>query len=124
MATLREVKAKLRELGLENEYGYRAETRLIPESLEAGEHMLSITSGIREGRRWYLLITEGRLLLLSKPTMASPSLIAIPREEIRSIDGKKGLFFASVTVDTEQGSYSFSNVLKKSFFHFISTARN
>lgn len=119
MATLKQIKARLRELGLENEYGYRAETKLIPKSLEADEELLQMSSGIREGRRWYLVLTPRRLLFLTKPSLGSPGLIAIEREKIKSVTDHKKLFFASLTVETEEGEYVFSNVLKKSIPSFL-----
>lgn len=119
MATLKEIRARLRQLGLENEYGYRAEAKLIPRALEEGESLLQITSGVREGQRWLLLLTERRVLLLSKPTMGSPKVVGIPREEIRGAEGKRGLFFASLTLETASDRYRFSNVLKKSFPAFL-----
>ncbi len=122
MATLRQIKVRLRELGLENEYGYRAETKLIPDALEEGETLLHITSGIREGRRWYVLLTEGRILFLTKPTMGSPHLVAIDADGVRRVHGRKGLLFGSLGIETDEGSYSFSNVLKKSLNPFLETA--
>lgn len=119
MATLKQIKARLRELGLENEYGYRAETKLIPKSLEADEELLQMTSGIREGRRWYLVLTPRRLLLLTKPTLGTPGLVAIEREKIKGVTDRRKLFFASLTIETEEGEYVFSNVLKKSLPSFL-----
>ena len=119
MATKKEIKDRLRALGLENEYGYRAEAKLIPESLEAGEHLRAITSGIRESRRWFIILTEGRLLMLTKPTLGRPHLVAVQRDEVKGIEGHRGLLFGSLTVETAEGVYSFSNVLKKSLPHFL-----
>ncbi len=116
---LKEIKQNLRKLGLESEYGYRPEIKLIPDSLDAGESLLAISSGIRKGRRWYIVLTEKRLLMLTKPTMGSPSLIALDRAVIQQIEKKKGLLFASITVKTEEGKYRFSNVLKKSVAPFL-----
>ena len=119
MATKKEIKDRLRALGLENEYGYRAETKLIPESLAESENLLAITSGIRQGRRWFIILTEGRLLMLTKPTMGKPHLVAVQRDEVRGLEGSRGLLFGSLTVETAEGVYAFSNVLKKSLPHFL-----
>jgi hypothetical protein len=119
MATLKEIRARLRQLGLENEYGYRAEAKLIPRALEGDEELLQITSGVREGQRWLLIVTARRLVLLSKPTMGSPNVIAIPREDLRTVRGRRGLLFGSLTLETGTDTYSFSNVLKKSLPGFL-----
>ncbi|TVR68369.1 MAG: hypothetical protein EA427_10680 [Spirochaetaceae bacterium] len=123
MATMKEIRARLRVLGLENEFGYRREIKRLPECLERDETLIAITSGIREGARWYILLTEHRLLLLSKPTMADPRLVGIKREEIRHTEHRKGFFLASLRIDTIGGSYTFTNVLKKSLPSFLSALR-
>jgi len=122
MPSLKEIMSRLRELGLESEYRYRAETRRIPECLDASETLRGITSGIRSGRRWMILVTEGRILLLTKPTISSPDLIALDRTDIRDVTTERGLIFGTVTIVTEKDSYTFSNVLKKSLPTFISAA--
>ncbi len=119
MPSLKEIAARLRELGLESEYRYRAETRRIPECLSGSETLLGITSGIRGGRRWLVLCTEGRILFLTKPTLGTPDLIAFDRSDIRGVEGRKGLFFASVSISTNRDTYTFSNVLKKSLPSFL-----
>jgi hypothetical protein len=119
MTSLKDISSRLRELGLENEYRYRAETRRIPECLEGSETLRAITSGIRGGKRWLLLLTEHRLLLLTKPTMGSPDLIAIDRTRIRNVSAEKGLFFGTVTIITETDTYTFTNALKKSLPTFL-----
>lgn len=119
MPTIKEIKARLRELGLENEFGYRAETRRIPECLEQDETLRGITAGIYQGRRWYVLLTEQRLLLLAKPTMGSPRLVAIEFGQVRNIAIKKGLIFGTLTIETTTDSYTFTNVLKKSIPSFL-----
>lgn len=122
MASLKEIKARLHELELANEYGYRSEIKLLPNALEAGERLLALSSGIREGRRWYLVFTERRLLLLAKPTMGDPRLISIPREDILEVDARRGLIFAKIQVRTTRDSYTFTNVLKKSLPTFLGEA--
>lgn len=119
MPSMREIKARLRELGLENEFGYRAESRRIPECLEQDETLRAITSGLREGRRWYVLLTENRILYLAKPTLADPRLVAINRSEVLNVEEKRGLFFGSLTIRTAQDTYTFTNVLKKSLPSFL-----
>jgi hypothetical protein len=119
MATMREIRARLRQLGLETEYGYRHDTKLIPGILEGDEQLLQITSGVRKGQRWLLLITQRRLLLVTKPTMGAPTIVEIPREELLGAEGRKGLLFGSLTVRSSAGEYTFSNVLKKSLPQFL-----
>jgi hypothetical protein len=69
-----------------------------------------------------ILVTEGRILLLTKPTISSPDLIALDRTDIRDVTTERGLIFGTVTIVTEKDSYTFSNVLKKSLPTFISAA--
>jgi hypothetical protein len=121
MPSMKEIRARLRELGLENEFGYRKEIKSVPECLHRDESLLAITSGIREGKRWYILVTEGRVLILSKPPLGQLRLIGIERSAVQSVESKRGLFFATVTVATGEGTYTFTNVLKKSLPSFLST---
>lgn len=120
MPTMQEIKARLRELGLENEFGYRTETRRIPECLERDETLRGITAGIYGGRRWYVLLTERRLLLLAKPTLGSPQLIEIKHDQVKDLAIKKGWIFGTLTITTATDSYTFTNVLKKSIPSFMS----
>jgi hypothetical protein len=119
MATLKEIRKRLRQLGLESEYGYRAEAKLIPGVLEADEELQRISSGVREGQRWILLLTPRRLLFLAKPTMGDHRSVALPREAIRRVDGKRGVFFARLEIESDAGTYRFTNVLKKSLASFL-----
>lgn len=116
---MNEIRARLRELGLENEFGYRREAKLLPDCLESDETLQAITGGIREGARWYILLTERRLLLLSKPSLGQVRLIGLDRSEIRQVEPRKGLIFASLSIETTQGAYTFTNVLKKSLPPFM-----
>jgi hypothetical protein len=122
MASLKEIKARLHELELGNEYGYRSEIKLLPNALAAGETVLALSSGIREGRRWYLVFTEQRLLLLAKPTMGDPRLISLPREDLVEVTGHRGLIFGKIQVRTALDTYTFTNVLKKSLPSFLGEA--
>ena len=48
-----------------------------------------------------------------------PNVIAIPREDLRTVQGRRGLLFGSLTLETGTDTYSFSNVLKKSLPGFL-----
>ncbi|MFO8064055.1 MAG: PH domain-containing protein [Spirochaetia bacterium] len=118
MATLHQIQARLKELGLQNDYGYRRETRLLPNVLEADEQLLAVTSGVLNGMRRLVVLTERRLLFVSKPTMGEPRLFAVPREDLVAVRGSKGLVFGSLSFETADGTYRLDNVLKKSMAQF------
>lgn len=122
MSSMKEIRSRLRDQGLENEYGYRKEVRLIPECLTHGEEFLAMSSGIRDGTRWFIVATSSRLLLLTKPSVGDLRLIGIVRDEIRSLSARRGLIFGSLQIETTQGSYTFTNVLKKSISVFLAAA--
>lgn len=119
MTTLKEVKDKLRDLGLGPAYGYRREIRLIPETLRQNEQLRAITSGLYDGQRWYLLACGERLYFLAKPRMGQPQSIVIERVDIRSVKARKSVIFATITIETKRATYKFSNVLKKSLPSFL-----
>lgn len=123
MATLKDIKDRLRELNLENEYGYRKEIRLIPQALTPDESVRTMTSGTYDGRRWAVVLTGQRILFLSKPALGKPSLVAFDHEQVRAVKGRKGFLFGSLTIETEQNIYIFSNILKKSLPRFLFEAQ-
>lgn len=119
MATLDEIKQRLAELGLEKEYRFRRELRLLPDIFESGEHMRAVTSGVYEGLRRLVVLTEERLLVLQKPTLGKPNLLYVPRGEITDVEARNGLLFAVLTVHTTAGPFVFHNTAKKSVGFFL-----
>lgn len=119
MATLQELKARLSELGLERDYGYRRELRLLPDILEPDEEVRAVTSGVYDGLRRLVVLTQRRLLVLQKPTVGKASLLYVPRNDISAAEGKRGLLFAALTLHTSAQPFVFHNVLKKSLPPFL-----
>ena len=119
MATLKELKARLSELGLEREYGYRRELKLLPDILEPDEELRAVTSGVHDGLRRLVVLTQRRLLMLQKPPAGTPNLLYVPREEVLAVEAKRGLFFATLCLHTRARLFVFHNVLKKSLPPFL-----
>lgn len=119
MATLQELRATLSELGLKRDYGYRRELKLLPEILEADEEVHAVTSGVYDGLRRLVVLTDRRLLVLQKPTVGKPNLLSVPRNDISGAEERRGLFFAALTLQTRAQPFVFHNVLKKSLAPFL-----
>ena len=119
MATLKELKARLSELGLERDYGYRRELKLLPETLEPDEVVCAVTSGVYDGLRRLVVLTQRRLLVLQNPPVGKPSLLYVPRKDISAAEGRRGLLFAALTLHTTAQPLVFHNVLKKSLAPFL-----
>ncbi|MFO7782810.1 MAG: PH domain-containing protein [Spirochaetia bacterium] len=119
MATLQELKARLSQLGLARDYGYRRELRLLPQILEPDEELRAVTSGVHDGLRRLVVLTQRRLLVLQKPAVGKPSLLYVPREEITAAEGRRGVLFGVLTIHTSAQPFVFYNVAKKSLPPFL-----
>ncbi len=119
MATLKELKARLSELGVEREYGYRRELRLLPEILKPDEELRAVTSGLHDGQRRLVVLTQRRLLVLQKPAVGKPNLLYVPREEVTAAEARRGLLFGVLTIHTSDRAFVFHNVAKKSLPPFL-----
>lgn len=124
--TTEEVELQIRniteEYGIKiDTFGTRKEIKYLPEALYSNEVIKYITSGFCDGNTWLLVCTSLRILALDKGMMFGLKQKEIPLEKISSVNFKKGLMFAEVTIITSSARIKIEQLFKDKVENFVRT---
>ena len=101
---------RLRELSIYSNFYYRKELKALVRLLEDGEQLNCILTGVHEGNRKMLAITNRRVLIIFAGALAAGEVKVIPREAVGESRFEKKLLFSSVHLATRQGErFDFTN---------------
>ena len=76
---------------------FRFEQRL-PETLEPGESIKALTSGVMDGNTWLVICTDRRVLFLDKGLIYGLKQMEIPLDGISSVSQRMGLVLGSIQI--------------------------
>ncbi len=117
--TKEDVTEALKVLGVNNLYSFRLEVRALPQILHMDERLYGITSGVYEGRRWLAAVTGKNLYLISVNPLSKTEVKLIKLSSIRNVSVNKGLMFAKITLEHNEGVITLEHAAKASVPTFV-----
>jgi DNA-directed RNA polymerase subunit RPC12/RpoP len=117
-------------------FGRKKEFTYLPQILLPNEQILAFVSGRMPGKvggplngkntmmGGLLVLTEKRIIFISKIPISGLKQIAVTLDKVNSITGQTGLIFGEITITEAAGSRIFDCVDKKGVFAFVEIAQN
>ena len=111
--TRNELDDRLRELGIYSDFYYRKELKALVQVLGDYERLNCLLTGVHEGNRKMLAVTDRRILILFTP-FGGGDMKVIRRESVKDWRFEKKLLFSTLTIETNGGaSFTFTNTQGK-----------
>ena len=104
---------RLRELGIYSDFYYRKELKALVQVLGDYERLNCLLTGVHEGNRKMLAVTDRRILILFTP-FGGGDMKVIRRESVKDWRFEKKWLFSNLTIETKGGaSFTFTNTQGK-----------
>ena len=104
---------RLRELGIYSDFSYRKELKALVQVLGDYERLNCLLTGVHEGNRKMLAVTDRRILILFTP-FGGGDMKVIRRESVKDWRFEKKWLFSNLTIETKGGaSFTFTNTQGK-----------
>ena len=104
---------RLQELGIYSDFYYRKELKALVQVLGDYERLNCLLTGVHEGNRKMLAVTDRRILILFTP-FGGGDMKVIRRESVKDWRFEKKLLFSTLTIETNGGaSFTFTNTQGK-----------
>ena len=104
---------RLRELGIYSDVYYRKELKALTQVLGEYEKLNCLLTGVHEGNRKLVAVTDRRILILFTP-FGGGDMKVIRRESVKDWRFEKKLLFSTLTIETKGGAtFSFTNTQGK-----------
>ena len=104
---------RLRELGIYSDFYYRKELKALCGMLGEYERLNCLLTGVHEGNRKMLAVTDRRILILFTP-FGGGDMKVIRRESVKDWRFEKKWLFSNLTIETKGGaSFTFTNTQGK-----------
>ena len=104
-----DLEKRLRELYIYSDFFNRKELKLLPQLLEENEQLNCILTGVHDGNRKMLAITDRRIFILFAGTLAASAVTVIRRRAVTSYRFEKKFLFSKVCISTaNDGDYEFA----------------
>ena len=104
---------RLRELGIYSDFYYRKELKALAQVLGEYERLICLLSGVHEGNRKLVAVTDRRILILFTP-FGGGDMQMIRRESVKEWRFEKKFLFSTLTIETNGGTvFTFTNTQGK-----------
>ena len=104
---------RLRELGIYSDFYYRKELKALCGMLGEYGRLNCLLTGVHEGNRKMLAVTDRRILILFTP-FGGGDMKVIRRESVKDWRFEKKWLFSNLTIETKGGaSFTFTNTQGK-----------
>ena len=104
---------RLRELGIYSDFYYRKELKALTQVLGEYEKLNCLLTGVHEGNRKLVAVTDRRILILFTP-FGGGDMKVIRRDAVKDWRFDKKLLFSTLTIETNGGaSLTFTNTQGK-----------
>ena len=104
---------RLRELGIYSDFYYRKELKALCEVLGEYERLNCLLTGVHEGNRTLVAVTDRRILILFTP-FGGGDMKVIRRESVKDWRFEKKFLFSTLTIETKVGALlTFTNTQGK-----------
>ena len=100
---------RLQELSLYSDFYFRKELKPLAEILQDGEQLNCILTGVYNGNRSMLAVTDSRLLVIFAGVLGSGEFKVVKREAVKSHWFNKKLLFSEAGFATENERFVFAN---------------
>ena len=108
-----DLNSRLQELGIYSDFYYRKELKALVQVLGDYERLNCLLTGVHEGNRKMLAVTDRRILILFTP-FGGGDMKVIRRESVKDWRFEKKLLFSTLTIETNGGaSFTFTNTQGK-----------
>ena len=104
---------RLRELGIYSDFYYRKELKALAAVLGDYERLNCLLTGVHEGNRKLVAVTDRRILILFTP-FGGGDMKVIRRESVKDWRFDKRFLFSTLTIETKGGAtFVFTNTQGK-----------
>ena len=104
---------RLRELGIYSDFYYRKELKALVQVLGEYEQLNCLLTGVHEGNRKLVAVTDRRILILFTP-FGGGDMKVIRRDAVKEWRFEKKFLFATLTIETNGGTaFVFTNTQGK-----------
>ena len=104
---------RLRELGIYSDFYYRKELKALLSMLGEYEQLNCLLTGVHEGNRKLVAVTDRRILVLFT-ALGGGDVKIIRRESVKEWRFEKKWLFSNLTIETKGGaSFTFTNTQGK-----------
>ena len=104
---------RLRELGIYSDFYYRKELKALTQVLGEYERLNCLLTGVHEGNRKLVAVTDRRILILFTP-FGGGDMKVIRRESVKDWRFEKKFLFSNLIIETNGGaSFIFTNTQGK-----------
>ena len=113
-----DLEKRLRDLGLYSTYFQRKELKPLAQIMKEGEQLNCILTGVYNGNRSMLAVTDRRLLIIFAGVLGSGEFKVVRREAVKSHWFNKKLLLSEAGFATEEERFVFANTqgsMKKMF---------
>ena len=104
---------RLRELGIYSDFYYRKELKALAQVLGEYERLNCLLTGVHEGNRKLVAVTDRRILILFTP-FGGGDMKVIRRESVKNWRFDKKFLFSTLAIETNGGAaFTFTNTQGK-----------
>ena len=101
---------RLRELDIYSDFYYRKELKALTQMLGEYEKLNCLLTGVHEGNRKMVAVTDRRILILFTP-FGGGDVKVIRRDSVKDWRFEKKLLFSHLTIETNGGAvFTFTNI--------------
>ena len=101
---------RLQELSIYSDFFYRKELKVLEQLIGEDEQLNCILTGVHEGNRKMLAVTDRRLLVVFAGALADKAVTVIQRSAVKEYRFEKKILFSRLSFCTNSGAeFEFSN---------------
>ena len=104
-----ELEKRLRELGIYSDFFQRKELKSLAQLLKEGEQLNCILTGVNEGNRKMVAVTDRRILIIFAGALGSGEFKVVKREAVKEHWFHKKFLFSDAGFATSGERFSFTN---------------
>ena len=110
-----DINDRLSELGIYSDYYYRKELKPLVQLLNFDETLNCIFTGVYNGCRHMVAITDYRVIIIGAPTIGPLDVKAIRRSGVKEYAFNKKFLTSSVVIKTEETVFEFKQVQRSRY---------
>ena len=100
----------MRELSIYSDFYYRKELNALAQVIQDGEQLNCILTGVHEGNRKMLAITDQRVIILFAGALSAKNVTVMRRSAVKEYRFEKKFPFSNVSFCTDSGTeFVFTN---------------
>ena len=109
----KDIISRLQELYIYDLFGFKTELKPLSMILNIDETFNCMATGIHEGKRRLICVTEYRVIILATPVLGAVESTIIKRKAVVNFEADKKFFTSWLSVTTKDQTYLFRHTQKK-----------